>query len=132
MKTLIADKKRPTPVKARLAVVALAREGSALNPQIAAGAPDPAKCRAVPIVQDGKTARCISETGHKCSFSQAYGSGRFCEHPDRNHIVARTLAQNKADAARLKKLKRPLAAPLLAKRHSSLQTPARGAQAEAA
>jgi len=62
---------------------------------------------AVPIVDGGKNARCITEISPKCGFSKSYGSGHLCEHPDRERIVARTLAERKAlDAAALKKLKK--------------------------
>jgi hypothetical protein len=75
------------------------------KPAIASGAPDPSKCRAVKVVEGGQTARCISETAPKCNYSKPYGSGHFCEHPDRERIVQRTLVEKKKlEAARLKKL----------------------------
>jgi hypothetical protein len=84
------------------------RSGQKRKPVIGAGAPDASKCRAVPIVDGGKNAQCITELSPKCGFSKTYGSGYFCEHPERERIIARTLAERKAlDAARVEKLKKP-------------------------
>lgn len=53
--------------------------------------PDLAACRALRVLPT--LVECLVMKGHLCPYSTPFGSGLFCEHPERDQIVARTKAE---------------------------------------
>ncbi len=61
--------------------------------QIAAGAPDPAKCRAVLIDLGRPAAWCKTKQTEPCRFALPFGNSFLCGHPDAQLIALRTLSE---------------------------------------
>lgn len=64
-------------------------------PDVGAGAPNPAKCRAKNI-HNPSAAECLVEPAPSCQFGFWFGGNYFCAHPDRKRIIARTRAAKRA------------------------------------
>ncbi len=65
------------------------------------GAPQPASrrapailddCRAVPVTDATDFAQCLAPTGPSCIHRLIFSRFRYCVHPRREEIIARTLA----------------------------------------
>lgn len=53
--------------------------------------PDLAACRALRVLPT--LVECLVVKGHLCPYATPFGNGLFCEHPERDQIVARTKAE---------------------------------------
>jgi hypothetical protein len=62
-------------------------------PEVGAGAPNPAKCRAKTLLGTTKLTRCLTEFPGTCLFFSRWGYAWFCKHPQRERIITRTLAE---------------------------------------
>jgi hypothetical protein len=61
-----------------------------------AGAPVPAKCRAEEFGFKVRSAWCLVKSPKRCSFAVPFAGGFICCHPQRERIVARTLAEKQS------------------------------------
>jgi hypothetical protein len=55
--------------------------------------PDPAVCRAQRVLPT--LVECLVLKGYLCPYAIPFGSGLFCEHPERDRIVALTKTAEK-------------------------------------
>lgn len=60
--------------------------------------PDPVICRAQRVLPTLVECLVIRPKPHNCPHATFFGSGIFCEHPNREGIIARTNAEKKSDA----------------------------------
>ena len=68
-------------------------------PEVGAGAPDPAACRAESLSNTPDLVDCLTRPIIKCPFHVAYGHGGFCRHPERERIIERTRAAEQSPTA---------------------------------
>ena len=67
--------------------------------EVGAGAPDPARCRARELTSAKDLADCLVEPLPACKFLLSFGNGGFCQHPERDRIIARTRERQPAGSS---------------------------------
>ena len=60
--------------------------------------PDPAICRALRVLPNLVECLVVKPRPHVCPHATPFGSGIFCKHPDREQIIARTIAEKKKES----------------------------------
>jgi hypothetical protein len=63
------------------------------QPVSQAGSPIRDDCRAAPIGEVTAFAECLTKTGAACPHRMAFNAWLYCLHPQRELIIARTLAR---------------------------------------